>query len=378
MTLASSAAWLKHRSVTASFAYDTPPPVRSRSSSRMLGRAILATALGSQACRSPSPVVTLPPTPSMQETAPVPAAPPADLNADERILASGLARHVEHLAGEIGERHLEKSWELADAADYLAGQLEEMGYAVERQGYELGSVAAQNLAVTVRGGQRGDERFFVATHYDSPPESQGFQSALATAALLELARMMRGARIERTLRLVFFATGAAPTIEGDERGARHYARRATAEAERPHEPGLPDAVQQASEVENFGAFVLASLLQLEKNRATHSGVLQIPIGPDQSAWKFESILARTLVDESMQLSSVPLDNQESDARAMSEQGIPTVEIGTYRSTEPEALDGPSELDLDEAARVVMGIRRALGDILVEGATNDGMVTPVAR
>src|SRR5687768_1134414 len=64
----------------------------------------------------------------------------SELSTRERELEKELRRTVQELAVAIGERNPDKKWELAEASDYLAIQLEEAGYAVERQGYELGEV----------------------------------------------------------------------------------------------------------------------------------------------------------------------------------------------------------------------------------------------
>ncbi len=160
------------------------------------------------------------------------------LTADEEIVSDGLRRHIEMLSGKIGERNPPRLWELAEAADYLANELERLGFPVVRQGYETAGIAAQNLAITVHGGARGDETLVIGAHYDSPPGSRGLNAgATGVAALLELARLMRDAQLHRSLRIVFFALGESPYGEGEARGARHYAEKLAIESQTAAQAG---------------------------------------------------------------------------------------------------------------------------------------------
>lgn len=298
-----------------------------------------------------------------------------ELNADELIILSGLKRHVRQIAQKIGERNHQKSWELAECSDYLAAELEALGYPVERQGYETGSVAAQNLSITVSGGQRGKEHFFVGAHYDSAAESAGFESALSTAALLELARMMHGAKLERTLRIVFFAMGESPEGDGEARGARVFARKVALDANRQLPPGI-DHPAPVSEMNHFGALTLGSLLEVIHD-PQRADVALVPLSLSQSAWKIEAALAASFARDPLQFSSLALAEGESDARAFAEVEIPSLELGTYaaRSAGSRAALEITELQFEDAAQIVMRLRRGLGDVLLESGTNDGMVTP---
>jgi hypothetical protein len=291
-----------------------------------------------------------------------PAAAVADptLNADESMVRAAMARHLENLSVTIGERHASKAWELADAADYVASELQGLGYAVERQGYEWGPTLAQNLAVTIAGGTRGDERILVAAHYDSPLGSPGVASAVSTAALLELARLMWGAKLERTLTLAFFALGTGPEGSGEARGARHFARKLG-----PAPPG--------SEVEVVAALVLENLLIADQPRELP---VRVPVVSSPGGVKFEAVLAGSVNDELMVLSPTRWDGAESDARALHEQGIPCVVIGAG-AAEGKGPGEASELALQQAARALLRLRYALGDWVSERPTNDAMVTPGA-
>src|SRR5690606_9468149 len=99
------------------------------------------------------------------------------LSAEERELRAELRAHVDHLSVKLGERSVDRHWELADAADYVAAYWEELGYGIERQGYDVGEVVAQNLEVSVSGGELGRESIIIGAHYDSPAQSRGVDNA---------------------------------------------------------------------------------------------------------------------------------------------------------------------------------------------------------
>ncbi|HXS16431.1 MAG TPA: M28 family peptidase [Polyangiaceae bacterium] len=277
-------------------------------------------------------------------------------------------RHIEKLSVTIGERHAGKAWELADAADDLASELEGLGYVIERQGYEWGGALAQNLAVTIPGGTRGAERVVVGAHYDGPPTGRGVTSAVSTAALLELAHLMQGARMERTLSLVFFGLGADPQLSPEARGARHFVRQLARRG------GQQPTQTQSAPADSTGNVVAALLLEnLLLPGVPHDLPVQLTVAVSPLAVKWEAVLAGSIDDELMVLSRGPWPTVESDGLAFSEHGIPSVVTG-----EPalrEEANAASSLALDRAARALLRIRYALGDWVIERPTNDAMVTP---
>jgi hypothetical protein len=150
----------------------------------------------------------------------------------EKQLLPGLRRHVAELSHTIGERNASKMWELAGAADYLATELEKAGYEVDRQGYEVGEIAAQNLTVELQGAEQGREIVVVGAHYDSAEGTPGADdNASGVAAVLELARLFRGASPKRTLRFALFSTEEPPYFQTENMGSLRWAKRAAAAGE---------------------------------------------------------------------------------------------------------------------------------------------------
>jgi len=144
-------------------------------------------------------------------------------------LASRLRRHVERLAGEIGERHVLRPAALHAAERYVVEALRALGYAMNRQNYRAQGVDCANLEVVIEGGARATEIVLAGAHYDTVPGSPGADdNASGVAAVLELARLLRDAKPARTIRLVAFVNEEPPFFFWGEMGSKVYARAARA------------------------------------------------------------------------------------------------------------------------------------------------------
>jgi hypothetical protein len=199
-----------------------PPPIRATIAAvTLLATAVFAGC--SRAPDSPAPQVPVAPAESL-EAASSDLPPPTPREAELRFELAGTVRH---LADEIGERNPTHRWELADAADYLAGELEDAGYPVERQGQPVDDdVVAQNLIVQVPGGRKGNEIVVVAAHYDSALGSPGASEATGLAGWLALARSLHDFDSLRTLRFVAFGVSHAPHAQTPTMGSMVYAKKA--------------------------------------------------------------------------------------------------------------------------------------------------------
>jgi hypothetical protein len=292
-----------------------------------------------------------------------------ELSAEEQQLKERLGAHLQHLAGKLGERTPSRPWELADASDYVAQTLEAYGYPLERQGYELDGAVAQNLTVRVGGGERGDQVILVTAHYDSKPGDPGRSGAGATAALLELARQMRGAKLKRTIQFSAFALGESPHGDGEDRGARRYVRavqqkrareqeKLAREEEQKRRGELPaDLPPPPIDQSRFVAMIsLGRLLSFRPHRAGGESPVWVGVHATEKARPFAEAIAQELDAPPFLVEQSPLlaSEEDSDARAFIEAGVPVVFVDA-REAEPQVKD-----DLDGLARVVMALRRALG------------------
>ncbi len=147
-------------------------------------------------------------------------------------LATRLRRHVEALAGDIGERHVRRPQALHAAEEYIASEFRALGYEVARQTYRAEGVASSNLEVTVPSAGGASEIVLVGAHYDTVPGSPGADdNASGVAGLIELARFLRDAHCARTVKLVAFVNEEPPFFYWGEMGSRVYARAARARGE---------------------------------------------------------------------------------------------------------------------------------------------------
>ncbi len=161
------------------------------------------------------------------------AGPLAPLTPAEEESRARLEAHVVELAGRIGERHYRRPAALAAAAAYVERELAAIGYEVVSQPFAAGGQTFRNLEATLAGAGRAGEVVVVGAHYDAVVGTPGADdNATGTAAVLELARLLRDARPERTVRFVAFVNEEPPFFLTEHMGSRVYARAAARRGDR--------------------------------------------------------------------------------------------------------------------------------------------------
>ncbi len=143
-----------------------------------------------------------------------------------------LRRHVQTLAGEIGERNVLHPRALRAAADYVRRTWEVQGYTVVAREYPLAREHWANLEIVRPGRRAPNEIVIVGAHYDSVFGSPGANdNGSGVAALLELARAFTARQTDRSVRFVAFVNEEPPFFRTGDMGSRHYARAARARNE---------------------------------------------------------------------------------------------------------------------------------------------------
>jgi hypothetical protein len=161
------------------------------------------------------------------------AGPVPPLAGDEAASRTRLEAHVATLAGRIGERNFRRPAALDSAADYVARELRDLGYQVVVQEFTADGQAFRNLEATLPGRGRAEEIVVVGGHYDSVVGTPGADdNATGTAAVIELARLLRDVPLERTVRFVAFTNEEPPFFLTEQMGSRVYARAAAARGDR--------------------------------------------------------------------------------------------------------------------------------------------------
>ena len=116
--------------------------------------------------------------------------------------------------------------------EYIEATWQAQGYQVARQSVVAEGKTVYNLEIEFSGGPRRDEIVVVGGHYDSVLGSPGANdNATGTAAVLELARLLAGQQLARTVRFVAFVNEEAPFFQTDAMGSWVYARRSRARGE---------------------------------------------------------------------------------------------------------------------------------------------------
>src|SRR4051812_5054119 len=79
------------------------------------------------------------------------------MTAEETDLAANLKRHVQKIAGDLGEHNLDHPDALEAAAKYVEAEFVKLGFEPGRQEYDVGGKAVRNIDATVAGASKPDE-----------------------------------------------------------------------------------------------------------------------------------------------------------------------------------------------------------------------------
>jgi hypothetical protein len=146
----------------------------------------------------------------------------------EQASAAGMLRvDVERLAGDIGNRSIYRPKGLADAAAYVKGRFEALGYEVEEHSFVKRGTTVPNMQVMIPGqGPRADEIIVVGAHIDTEQITPGADdNATGVAAVLALADELKTSRLDRTVRLVVWVNEELPTGGTPDMGSWVYAKK---------------------------------------------------------------------------------------------------------------------------------------------------------
>lgn len=151
-------------------------------------------------------------------------APP--LSEREQAMVERMKAGLRTLALDIGPRHLRgREPQLAQAADWIEGELEAMGYQVHRERFEVEGQAVCNLLVQRKGTSPAPRRLIVGAHYDTVPGSPGANdNGSGVVACLELARTFTKRESHHSLRFAFFVNEEAPWFMTSSMGALVHAK----------------------------------------------------------------------------------------------------------------------------------------------------------
>ncbi|MCG3180645.1 MAG: Bacterial leucyl aminopeptidase [Phycisphaerae bacterium] len=162
------------------------------------------------------------------------------LTASQTLTRDRLKADVAHLAGDIGDRNLWRPDKMSEAASWIETRFLAAGYTPRRQEFPvnlpecrygaLKDVTACNVEAELTGGRLKDEILIVGAHYDTRQRSEqsnpgADDNASGIAGTIELARLLRGRQVSRTIRFVAWANEEWPFFATDNMGSYAYAKR---------------------------------------------------------------------------------------------------------------------------------------------------------
>lgn len=147
------------------------------------------------------------------------------LTAAEEESSRLLIKHVQMLAGQIGERNWRTHDNLDLAAQYIEMSLSQLRYSTRTQPFHALGEKYCNVEAEIKGSSRPEEIIVVGAHYDSVTGCPAANdNGSGVAAMLEIARLLAGKTPARTVRFVAFANEEPPFFHTEHMGSSHYAR----------------------------------------------------------------------------------------------------------------------------------------------------------
>jgi hypothetical protein len=283
----------------------------------------------------------------------------------ESGLADELRSDVTDVAVGIGERHAGRREGLEFASSWVDLAFSQAGYAVTVQRFAAPGGEFANLEAVLPG--RGPGVVVVGAHYDTAEGTPGADdNASGVAALLAIARALRGTAPERTVRFVAFANEEPPYFQTGGMGAVVYAKACKARGDR---------IEAMISLESLGFYADARGSQAwpwyVRPFYPSTGDFLAIIGDRSSRG-----LVRRARDVLRAHGSLPVETGAvpgwvegagwSDHWAFQQEGWPAImatDTAVFRNPHyHEATDTPDTLDWDRFARAVAGLEAVVRDL----------------
>lgn len=153
------------------------------------------------------------------------------LTDEDRRLAARLREDVSAIASK--PHHRWAPAELEAAATHIEARLRAAGHSVQREEFKAAGAVVRNLFAEVRGAQGPGEIIIVGAHYDAVAGAPGANdNGSGVAAVLELARVAREWRPDRTWRFALFVNEEPPFYRTAEMGSHVHVEGIRARGER--------------------------------------------------------------------------------------------------------------------------------------------------
>jgi Peptidase family M28 len=151
--------------------------------------------------------------------------PSPPLSREESELGARLSADVKFLSATIGEKSVLRIGSLSATTECLRANLRQSGYSAVEETYSAAGQQVSNVEASLVGSDPASGIVVVGAHYDSVAETVGANdNARGVAATIELARLLQGSKLRRTVRFVFFVNEEPPYFQTNDMGSLIYAR----------------------------------------------------------------------------------------------------------------------------------------------------------
>lgn len=294
-------------------------------------------------------------------------APPASVVNPLAELAARMERHVNIIASD--ERNTRTPAQLERAASYIEASLAAEHYSVQRQQYSWDGHQVRNIEVSISNlapGKQPERIFIVGAHYDSVPGAPGADdNGSGTAAVIELARLLKGMRLATgtELKFVFFVNEEPPYFMTEGMGSWRHARDLRQRAQKVEAALILETIGYYSDKKNSQRYPpgLARFYPNAGNFIAFVGTLESAALVRQALAAFRA--SATFPAEGLAAPAFVEGVTLSDHSAYKRFGYPALMITDtaflrypYYHT---AQDTPDKLDYASMARVVAGLAKAI-------------------
>lgn len=294
-------------------------------------------------------------------------APPASVVKPLAELAARMERHVNIIASD--ERNTRTPAQLERAASYIEASLAAEHYSVQRQQYSWDGHQVRNIEVSISNlapGKQPERIFIVGAHYDSLPGAPGADdNGSGTAAVIELARLLKGMRMATgtELKFVFFVNEEPPYFMTEGMGSWRHARDLRQRAQKVEAALILETIGYYSDKKNSQRYPpgLARFYPNAGNFIAFVGTLESAALVRQALAAFRA--SATFPAEGLAAPAFVEGVTLSDHSAYKRFGYPALMItDTAFLRYPyyhAAQDTPDKLDYTSMARVVAGLAKAI-------------------
>lgn len=145
------------------------------------------------------------------------------LTPEQSLISAGCQKHIHELATVIGVRYVGVPGSLERSASYIESVFAEHGYTTTRHDAASMHNSGPNIVADLPG--RSKKLLVIGAHYDTIPNCVGANdNGSGVAALLELARLLKGKQFQFTVRFVAFANEEHPNLPSEAMGSYAYAQ----------------------------------------------------------------------------------------------------------------------------------------------------------